>query len=360
MTTEKKVLIMCPYPPDTVPSQRFRFEQYLALFDAAGIDAVVRPFYTHETYTILYQAGNTAIKIWAIIRGMAERFRLLRELPKYDYIFLHREAAPFGPPIVETIMFKRGARVIYDFDDAIFVPVKSLAASKLIDALKWNSKVAYITRRSHRVTVCNPFLRDWASRLNPNTIVLPTTVGPEYFARVKRYSPQQTPVIGWTGSRSTARYLELVRTSLRKLQDKFDFQFVVVCNYDPGFPEVKHYRFVPWRSSSEVDDLIQLDIGLMPVEDELFARGKVGLKAIQYSGLGIVPVVSDVGSGCEVVEHGKTGLVVPNTELAWYDALSHLLRNRRCWPTMGECARRYVWQRYSVESQAGTYLGLFA
>jgi len=166
-------------------------------------------------------------------------------------------------------------------------------------------------------------------------------------------------VLGWTGSYSTAKYLDLVRSALVRLQERYDFEFVVICNYDPGFFELKRYRFVKWRSATEVEDLSGLDIGLMPVPEGTWEKGKVGLKAIQYSALGIVPVVSNVGSGPEVVQDGKTGVVVENSERAWYGALTWLLDNRLRWRTMGHCARQYVLRRYSVAAQAPVYISLF-
>ena len=340
----KKVLIVCPYPIDTVPGQRFRFEEYLDTFAAAGIEVTIEPFLSPRTFAVFHQRGNTTRKAAGVMAGFVRRLSLLPRLRGFDYIFLCREAAPVGPPVFEWIMFMIGSRVIYDFDDAIFLP-NSLSGGRLLHLAKWSSKVGWITRRSRQVTVCNQFLKGWASQLNRDVVVLPTTVGPQYFERRKTYSSANIPVIGWTGSYSTAKYLELVRSALVKLQERHEFEFVVICNFDPGFPELKHYRFIKWRSATEVDDLIQLDIGLMPVHDGLWENGKVGLKAIQYSALGVVPVVSNVGSGTEVVVDGKTGLVVDNTEEAWYCALTRLLDERASWSVMGQCARAYVFQK---------------
>jgi glycosyltransferase involved in cell wall biosynthesis len=144
-----------------------------------------------------------------------------------------------------------------------------------------------------------------------------------------------------------------------RLQQEYDFEFIVICNYDPGFAELKRYRFIKWQSATEVEDLSTLDIGLMPVPEGTWEKGKVGLKAIQYSALGVVPVVSKTGSGPEVVQDGKTGLVVDNTEDAWYAALAQLLENRSSWQTMGRCAKEYVFPLYSVASQAPVYISLF-
>ena len=132
-------------------------------------------------------------------------------------------------------------------------------------------------------------------------------------------------VIGWTGSQSTLRYLEVIRDALCSLRRRREFEFRVICDVDPGFPDLPGYRFVPWRIGTEIQDLDELDIGLMPVPKEDWANGKVGFKAIQYSAIGIVPVVSDVGSGGDVVEHCLTGLIFPNVLYASPAALERLL-----------------------------------
>ncbi len=355
----KTVMVVCTYPFDTAPGQRFRFEQYLSILKDNGIQLTMFPFWDDRSYKILYGSGNSVRKAIGLVKGFARRAAQITKLRQFDYVLLFREATPIGPPWFETLLFKLNTNVIYDFDDAIFIQMPSLVGSRVVDALKWNSKVAYLTRKAYRVSVCNPFLARWASQYNASTLVLPTTVGPEYFTHRKQHSMQERPVIGWSGSHSTIAYLETVRPVLKQLQEHYDFELVVICNRDPGFPDMRHYRFVPWNSATEVKDLLQLNVGLMPVAEEAFARGKVGLKAIQYSALGIIPVVSGWGSGPEVVVDGTTGYVVHGSESAWYEVLAHVLDQRARWNEIGARAGEYVRTRYSVEAQAPRYVELF-
>ena len=354
----RKVLILCPYPRDRVPGQRFRFEQYLGILNQANIETAVEPFLDESTLNILYGPGHALSKVWGVMLGLLRRMRILFSVHGYDYIFLFREAAPLGPPIIELLLFALRRRVIYDFDDAIFTSDRS-RENPIIRWLKWRSKVAYITKHSYKVTVCNSFLFDWASQLNRNTLVLPTTIDPTYYRLLSRARDSSRPVIGWSGSHSTAKYLDLVRPVLKALQETHDFELRVICDTDPGFAGLKNYRFIKWQSSTEVEDLSEVDIGLMPVPDDTWAKGKVGLKAVQYSALGIVPVVSAAGSGGEVVKHGQTGFVVNNTQEEWYGALKTLLENRQTWAQLGHAARRYILPIYSIPAQAETYIALF-
>jgi glycosyltransferase involved in cell wall biosynthesis len=349
---------LCPYPLYRVPGQRFRFEQYLGILNKANIETTVEPFFDESTLNILYEPGHALSKVWGVMLGLLRRMRTLFSVRRYDYIFIFREAAPLGPPIIESLLFGLRRRVIYDFDDAIFTSDGS-PENPVIRWLKWRSKVAYITKHSYKVTVCNSFLFDWATRLNRSVVLLPTTIDPTYYRPSRGARASSRPVIGWSGSYSKSKYLALVRPVLKALQQSYDFAFRVICNIDPGFPELRNYRFIKWKSSTEVEDLGALDIGLMPVPDDTWAKGKVGLKAVQNAALGIVPVVSAVGSGSEVVRHGETGLVVNNTDGEWNTALKTLLENRQTWAELGKAAREYILPIYSVPAQAETYIALF-
>ena len=354
----RRILILCTYPLGVAPGQRFRFEQYLDTLQAAGIEATLEPFFAPWVWPVLYESGYALRKVWAVLEGFVRRLYSLRRAKRYDYVFIHLEAAPLGPPVIEWALFRLGCKVIYDIDDAIFIN-RTSDANRLAAPLRWRSKVEYVTRKSWRVTACNKFLVDWASQFNSSVVLLPTTIAPAYHRRAGQRVPGTRPVIGWTGSRSTNAYLDLVVPALVKLQVKHDFVLRVISDVAPEYPNIRTFEFVRWRKETEIEDLQGLDIGLMPVPDGLWEKGKVGFKAIQYSALEIVPVVSDVGSGPEVVLHGRTGFVVRNEEIEWYRALEWLLENPKSWRAFGVAAREHILARYSVPSQAKTYIDLF-
>ncbi len=354
-----KVLILCPYPKRAAPGQRFRYEQYLEILNKANIETVIEPFLSDSAMEVLYKPGHYLLKIRNVVAGFFSRFLLMFCVFGYDYIFIFREASPLGAPIFEFLLFLLKRRIIYDYDDAIFIRIKS-SVNPLVWMLKWTSKVKYITRHSYKVVVCNRFLLDWASRYNQNPVLIPTTIDPSYHKPLnKKQDVRILPVIGWTGSFSNLSYLEIVRPVLKALQDKYDFEFRVICDIDPDSTELKNYRFVKWSLETEIIDLGAFDIGLMPVPEGTWEKGKVGFKGIQYSALEIAPVVSSVGSGHEVVEHGKTGFVVDNTESDWYEALERLLKSPNIIVPFGKAARAKILEEYSVPSQASAYISLF-
>ena len=359
MKQHPRVLILCPYPLGISPGQRFRFEQYIDTLRAHGVLIDIQPFLNMDTMRILYKPGHMFKKVTGVLSGFLRRTINLPRAFGYDYIFIHREATPIGPPFIEAVLFLLRRKVIFDFDDAIFIS-KTSKVNRVVAFAKWSSKIRFISKYSAKVAVCNNYLVNWVKQYNPNAILLPTTIDLSYHKPIaKAPLAARRPVIGWTGTQSTMVYLDLVREALAELQKKYDFEFRVICDVDPKFPALNNYRFIKWALASEIEDLAGMDVGLMPVPQGEWEQGKVGFKAIQYSGVAAVPVVSSTGSGHEVVLQGKTGLVIDNSCAAWVAALSSLLDNPAQLEAMGEAAREYIDTRYSVRSQIPTYMTLF-
>ncbi len=358
MSRRPRILFLCPYPHGGCPSQRFRFEQYLPILEAQGYEVRQEPFFDVATTRIVHHAGHTGTKVGGVLKGFARRLALLREARDFDFVFIHLEAAPIGPPIIEAALFALGKKVIYDIDDFIMVP-RTQRVNRLAASLRWRSKVAWIAKRARKVVGVNPFLVDWARQHNPDVRLIPTTIDPSRHRPPPERTARARTTLGWTGTRTTARYLEVVREALAELDRTHDFTLRVICDTDPGFA-LKHYEFVPWREKTEIEDLWPIDIGIMPVHDDGFSKGKVGFKAIQFSALEIPSVVSDIGSGREVVEDGVTGLVVENTTEAWVTALRRLIERPEERRRLGAAARDRILRTYSIPAQTESYLSLFA
>jgi glycosyltransferase involved in cell wall biosynthesis len=355
-----RILFLAPRPYGTNPSQRFRFEQYLPILEARGYEVREEPFLDEATVRLLSKPGHTREKVGGVLRGFARRMSVLRDARDFDFVFIHLEAAPVGPPIIEAVLFAMGKPVIYDIDDVMFV-AKTQRENRLAAPFRFRSKVAWTAKRARTVIGVNPFLVEWAGRHNRDTRLIPTTIDPARHRPAPDRSERgagEVVRLGWTGSKTTAPYLDVAREALAELDRTRDFTLRVICDHDPGF-KLKRYEFVPWREKTEIEDLWPIDVGIMPVKDDIVAKGKVGFKAIQFSALEIPCVVSDVGSGREVVEDGVTGLVVPNTVVDWVAALRRLIDDPALRRRMGCAARERVLATYSVPAQTPNYLSLF-
>ena len=152
-----RILFLIPYPPGRAPSQRFRFEQYLDALTAHGHQYRLAPFLSVATWNILYKPGQAAAKALGILSGFARRAGLLFAVPDYDFVFVHREAAPVGPPVFEWLIAKvLGKKIIYDFDDAIWLANTS-EANKIAAGVKWHHKVADICRWAYKNSCGNTY-----------------------------------------------------------------------------------------------------------------------------------------------------------------------------------------------------------
>lgn len=353
-----RVLFVVPAPTGISPGQRFRFEHYLGDLEKTGIRYRISSFYTLSGWRKLFRHGGALGKALTVVRGFGRRFLDMFRLWHYDFVYVYREAAPIGPPFFEWVIARLcRKKMIYDFDDAIWIPASS-QYNKLASGLRWFSKVGTICRWSHIVTVGNAFLADFARQHNPaGTRIIPTVVNTEAVHKGFRQHEDTNLVVGWTGTFSTLKYLDMVLPALQNLQEKLDFTFLVIADKDPALP-LKKYRYLPWRKDTEVDDLLNMDIGLMPLYDDELSKGKCGFKAIQYMSLGIPAVVSPVGVNAVIVENGLNGYVC-GSPAEWEAGITLLLTNRDLRTRMGQAAQSRIEAAYSVNATRSDFVNLF-
>ena len=355
-----RILFVVPYPPGRAPSQRFRFEQYLDILTAHGHQYRLAPFLSVATWNILYKPGQTVAKALGILAGFARRVGLLFTVPQYDFVFVHREAAPVGPPVLEWLLAKvLRKKLIYDFDDAIWLANTS-EANKIAAGVKWHHKVDAICRWAYKNSCGNAYLAGYARQFNPRAIVNPTTIDTVHLHnQVRDQAAPGRLVIGWTGTHSTLKYLGQVVPVLARLEaEGLDFEFRVISNQPPAFP-LRSLVYLPWRKETEIADLLGFHIGLMPLEDDPWAKGKCAFKALQYMALGVPPLVSPVGMNTEVVQHGQNGFVCA-TPQEWEASLRRVLADAGLRQQLGAAARATIEQRYSVVANTPGFLALFS
>lgn len=351
-----KILFLAPYPLNEAPSQRFRFEHFLKFMEEKGHTYDFQSFLSINAWNNLYKQGKTLQKITGVISGYLRRITRLFSVSRYDFILIHREAAPLGPPFIEWIIAKvLNKKIIYDYDDAIWMADQG-GENKLWTLLKWRSKVASICKWSYKVSTGNDFLADYARKYCDEAVVLPTVINHEIHTPAHKEN-YQTPVIGWTGSHSTLFYLDTLLPTLHELEESFEFTFLVIANKDPKLP-LKKYQFIKWSRESEIDDLSIMDIGVMPLEDNEWSKGKCGFKLIQYLSIGIPAIASPVGVNPEIVIDNKSGFLASSHE-DWLNSLKALLSSPTLRKEMGDSGRELITNKYSVESQKETFFSLF-
>lgn len=355
----RKILFLVPYPLGIAASQRFRFEQYFDVLNENGIAFDLQPFLSHHAFNILYSRGNLIGKLWYTFTGFLRRAYIMLRLGRYDFVFVHREAEPLGLPIFEWVITKvAGKKMIFDFDDAIWLRNLS-SGNPLVYYVKRYANANNASSWAYKVSAGNRYLADHASKFNSNVVVNPTTIDTvRHHNEVRRFDDMELPVIGWTGTHSTIQYLDLLIPILKELENEFKFKFVVIADRKPDF-ELDCLEFVKWNKDTEISDLLKMHVGLMPLKDDDWAKGKCGFKALQYMALGIPAIVSPVGVNTEIVDHGVNGFICDQHD-EWLQTLRKVLSDPSVLAAMSNAARAKIEDHYSVKSNTPQFLHLFA
>lgn len=352
-----KILFLVPYPTGKAASQRFRFEQYYSLLKSSGIEFEIKPFLSAKVWDILYLPGQFHRKAFGILGGILRRFMLLFQVKKYDYIFIHREATPIGPAFFEYFASQwLSKKIIYDFDDAIWIPNFS-EANSFFSFLKGYSNVKRICKYAWKISCGNEYLCNYAKQFNENVVYNPTTIDIENHHNKVKNQDDRPFVIGWTGSHSTVRYLNELLPVLQELEKKYEFKFRVISDLPPEL-DLKSLEFIKWKKETEIADLLTFNVGVMPLLDDKWAKGKCGFKALQYMSLGIPALVSPVGVNTRIVDHGINGFICLTQE-DWMKHLETLLCESETLQKMGQQTRMKIENHYSVISNKNNFLQLF-
>ncbi|MEJ8756230.1 glycosyltransferase [Pontibacter sp. H259] len=352
-----KVLFVVPYPVGKAASQRYRVEQWLPVLDEQSINYKLVPFWDSSTWAILYRKGYTLQKLIGLVTGMLRRLLLLFQLPAYNYIFIHREATPVGPPWFEWLAAEvLRKKLIFDFDDAIWLPDTS-ENNAAAASLKWQQKTAQTIKWSYKVSAGNNYLKEYALKYNPNAVYLPTVLDTHQKYKTQKEQLTAGVTIGWIGSHSTVPYLKLIEPVLQQLEQNYTFDFIVIADQKPDF-KLRSLQFIPWSEQTEIESLLKLNIGVMPLPDTEWAKGKCAFKALQYMALGIPAVVSAVGANTVAMPDGVCGYTCSSTK-EWYEKLELLLQYNELQTKLGRNGILWVEQNYSVQAHAHTLLSLF-
>lgn len=357
-----KILFLVPYPLKESPSQRFRFEQYFETLIQAGHSYQVQPFLDSYNWQFFFRSGLILAKSIAIIKGFFKRFVVLFVVNRYDWIFIHREATPIGPPIFEWILARiLRKRIIYDFDDAIWLTDR-VQEPALLTIVKWRLKVKTICRLSYKVSCGNEYLRRYALHYNPNAIYNPTTIDGRKMSKAKQVKSHKTNdpiIIGWTGSHSTLKYLMPIESVLQKIENQFPQASILIIADQRPTLQLSRITFVKWNAQTELTDLSKMDIGIMPLPDDEWTKGKCGFKALQYMAMEIPALVSPVGVNTSIVDHGVNGFYCSSDD-EWIQYLSQLIRDKSLREQMGKKGKEKVINQFSVASNTDNFLSLFS
>jgi glycosyltransferase involved in cell wall biosynthesis len=360
VTNRKSEKVIAAFVPNMLgisPGQRVRIELWAKALEDAGWRIDFYPFEDEPLHEYLYTSGNAGEKVRGLVRCYKKQFRNINKTIRTDIAFIFREASLVGPAILERLIARKGVPVVFDLDDPIFLPYKS-PINNWASLLKFSRKTHKIFKISSQIIAINQLIADYARQFNPNVTVIPNCIDTERYVPGNEISrSRQTPKLIWIGSQSTMTNLNEIAAPLRRLEESHNAELLIIGagKADLG---LRNVEFRQWSAESEVTDLQEGGIGLLPLTDLNWNNWKFFFKAIQYMAVGIPVVARRMGSNVEVIKDGINGYLV-ETEDEWYDRIGVLLRDEPMRRRMGNAARQTVESEFSLSAQAVRVVDLF-
>lgn len=340
-----RVLLIAQYGP-LAASSRTRVFQYLPYLEAAGIKTEIKVVIPDQLVTRFGHRGAASRLLYYVVsflRTVWVGWRCIGLIPSFDRVLIQKILFP--RPIV-YLLRKYRAKIVYDFDDAIFTTEESRSLLGRIGSWRRGNGLPRMLACSETVIVENEYTASYARQFCDR---VETITGP---IDTDRFSPRDKPVrdvvvLGWIGSTTTTAYLAGILESIErvvKARPNVSLRLVGALPFETDQIVVEQFD---WSIESEVDYLAGFDIGLMPLPDDLWTRGKGGYKLLQYGAMGLPVVASPVGVNSQIVEDGVTGFLVDSEE-AWMERILCLVDDAGLRARMGQAGRERMVEQYSL------------
>lgn len=343
-----KVLLLSKYPRKGA-SSRLRSFQYFPFLKEQGVEVVISPLFDERYLNLLYETGRKPRfhsvllylrRLWAFIQCF-----------RYDVVWIEYELLPYMPAFGERLLKLFSRPYVVDYDDAVFHNY-DLSGNRWVRRLL-GRKIDAVMRNASVVIAGNKYLADRARQAGADRVVLIPTVVDWVRYQPQSFSEDEDPIIGWIGSPSTQKYVIGIRDAIALACRETGARLVLVgatpavADELPGIP----VEVLPWSEDSEAELVGKMSVGIMPLEDGPWERGKCGYKLIQYMACAVPVVASPVGVNPAIVEESHCGLLAESPD-DWSKSLRGLLDSRERRGEMGRAGRLAVESHYSLQVQA--------
>lgn len=331
-------------------SSRMRSFQYIPYLEKEGMKVTVKPFFD-DAYLKDFYAGKKNVR--AVLKAYIKRFLTLFTVFSYDKIVVEKEIFPYLPAFAEKMLNVLGMKYIADYDDAIFHNYDQ-SSNPVIQKLLGN-KIGKVMKYSSTVVAGNGYLAEYAKKSGARKVeIIPTVIDLNRYS-VKESGDADPFVVGWIGTKTTfEKHLLPCRKWIKNIQyENPDIWFHIIGiteDMDLG----SHVKYIPWSEKTEANEILKTDVGIMPLQDSLWEKGKCAYKLIQYAACGIPGIASDVGMNAEVTLNGETGFLVGSDE-EWIRRILELKDNPEQRKKMGANARNLVERKYCIQVTADVW-----
>lgn len=336
-----KVLALSLYGP-LAASTRYRISQYEPVLADHGIELTVASMLSDSYLQHRFLTGKVSVS--QVLRGLGARAAQIASQGRYDVAWLQCELIPFAPGLVEAGLMR--IPYIYDFDDAFQVKYRTGRYARFSSIL--GNKFDDVVRKASVVLPGNSSLYKYARRLNQKCVVVPTVV--DHTKYLPRYAKRDLAVfnVGWIGSPSSVKCIKEIEHSLVTLAKETRVRLSVIGGVTPPIEGVEVIN-IPWSEATEVENIRHFDVGVMPLPDDPWTRGKCAFKLIQYMACGVPVIGSPVGANCEVITP-SCGILADSAD-EWLAAFRLIRDNPTVADAMGEAGQSRVASTYSLASQ---------
>lgn len=325
-------------------SSRLRMFQYLPHLARRNLDITYSPFFDDQYLQRLYSGEGR--NLYDLLRAFTNRFVKMLNAGNFDVIWLEKEVFPILPAWLEKILSMSGKPYVVDYDDAVFHNYdlnNHLIVRKLL-----GRKIDHVMKNAVLVVTGNDYLASRARFAGAHRVeILPTAVDVGTYKPLEDIPGSDTFTIGWIGSPSTTQHLQLIESAL-SASCSINGTRLITIGASPLNIESIAAEQKPWQEAREVADIQSFDVGIMPLPDEPWERGKCGYKLIQYMACGKPVIASPVGVNKEIVEHGINGFLA-ETPKEWEQALAKLKASRELRVQMGMAGRAKVERKFSTQ-----------
>ena len=327
-------------------SSRDRSLKFIPLLEKEGLKITAAPLVDDDYIANLYSGKSTDWR--SLLKSYVRRVGDVLSASQYDLVWIERETMPYFPAIAEWWLDHTGIPYVIDYDDAIFHNYDK-HSNPLVRAF-FGKKIDAVMRRARLVVVGNDYLADRARKAGARWIEYVPTVVDLRSIDLSVEPHNDVFTIGWIGTPLNARYLIPIGAALAEVCRGGNARVVMVGARDfrlDGVPLTSRQ----WELETEVSEIQSFDVGIMPLPDSPFERGKCGYKLLQYFACARAGVASPVGVNAQIVESGINGFSATTTE-EWVRALSTLRENPALRRSMGRAGRQKVEEHYSLERTA--------
>ncbi|MDD2634517.1 MAG: glycosyltransferase family 4 protein [Bacteroidales bacterium] len=354
----KKILAIVQHRKDRSPGQRFRFEHYIPILEKNGYEIIFSNIINEKDDKVFYSKKKYLRKLLIVIKAFIHRLKDIKTAKQCDVIFIYREAFMLGATYFEKRLAKLDVPIIFDFDDSIWLNDTSEGNQNLA-WLKKPQKTAKICKLSDLVIVGNTYLANYAKIHNPNVEIIPTTINTNYHKCTDTKKDTNRICIGWTGTSTTLKHYYTAIPVLERIKEKYGERvyFKIIVNSNNWTQNID-VELINWSKEREIDDLCEFDIGIMPLPDDEWSKGKCGFKGLQCMALGIPVVMSQVGVNTKIIKNGHNGYLAKQ-EKEWFNYLCKLIDSAELRETIGNAGKKTVQEEYSVHIWEKRVLKLF-